>query len=353
LRRFFDWLLLPGSVDCVHCSTPSDYRLCPRCHAHLPDSVVELPSAQLAIFGPQSVGKTTYVSVMLHEIDHRVGPERHFVLDPLTDEVRDRYDREYHSLTYGGSLFGVGEELEGEADRRSHSATPSIETNRAILQPLVYRLTHEGGRKRSGTLLSIYDTAGEDWEMNIELLRHEARYLRRSRGLLFLIDPLRIRQVAHDRRIQLTEKERRVPPADYLGDIRKLASFFRKTPISTPLAICLNKLDRWGGLLEPGSTLHTLATSVPDPSAVDDERIHAEVEAALRSWGAGGFLEHARLHFPDHRFFACSALGDAAPAGEDAAQPLPTPILVERPVLRLLERQGVLRNEGGRSSGRR
>jgi hypothetical protein len=46
--------------------------------------------------------------------------------------------------------------------------------------------------------------------------------------------------------------------------------------------------------------------------------------------------------FPDHRFFACSALGDAATGREDLPQPLPTPLLVERPVLWLLERQGVL-----------
>ena len=43
-----------------------------------------------------------------------------------------------------------------------------------------------------------------------------------------------------------------------------------------------------------------------------------------------------------HRFFACSALGDAAPDRDDAPQPLPTPLLVERPVLWLLERQGLL-----------
>lgn len=342
LRRYFDWLVMPGSAGCPNCNALTDYHLCPRCHSHLPDSVVSLPAGHIALFGPQSVGKTTYVTVLLHELDHRVGPERRFVLDPLTDEVRDRYDREYHGLTYGGSLFGVGEELNGEADRRGHSATPSIETNRGILQPLVYRLTRQKGKGRAGTLLSFFDTAGEDWEMNIELLRYEARYLRQARGLLFLIDPLRIRQVAHDRRLRLTEKESRVPPADYLSDVRKLATFFPRTPVKTPLAICLNKLDRWGCLLEPGSVLHDLATTVPGQIKIDDKTVHDEVESALRRWGAGGFLEHIALHFPNHRFFACSALGDAAPAYDDASQPLPTPLLVERPVLWLLEQQGLI-----------
>src|SRR5262249_53225542 len=153
----------------------------------------------IAIFGPQSVGKTTFITVLIHELDHRVGPQEGFILEPLTDEIRERYEREYHETTYGGSQFGIGEDLNADGYRRSHSATRSIETSRGVLQPLVYRLTRSKGGRRASTLLSCFDTAGEDWEMNIDLLRGEARYLGLARGLLFLIDPLRIREVAHDR----------------------------------------------------------------------------------------------------------------------------------------------------------
>ncbi len=348
-RRHLDWMVLPGSLACPNCRKPTDVRLCPRCHGRLPDAVVTLDAGHIAIFGPQSVGKTTFVTVLIHELEHRVGPARGFTLDPLTDEIRERYDREYHELTYGGGQSGVGEDGDGESYRRSHFATPSIETNRRVLQPLVYRVTSRRGKaSRVGTLLSFFDTAGEDWEMNIDLLRGEARYLGQARGLLFLLDPLRIREVALDRRLRLTEKEVRVPPADYLNDARKLATFFGKTPVKTPLAICLNKLDRWGKLMEPGTTLHALATSVPDgaPDPGVDARVHEEVQSALRRWGATGFLDYVALHFPDHRFFACSALGDAAQEQDDAPQPLPTPLLVERPVLWLLERQKIIKDGG-------
>src|SRR5262249_42949074 len=185
----------------------TDWRLCPCCHARLPDSVVMLPDNHIAIFGPQSVGKTTYITVLLHELDHRVGPQHGFILEPLTDEIRERYEREYHELTYGGGQFGIGEDLHAESYRRSHSPTQSLEITRGVLQPLVYRLTRHKGKSRASTLLSFFDTAGEDWEMNIDLLRGEARYLGLARGLLFLVDPLRLREVAHDRRLRLTEKE--------------------------------------------------------------------------------------------------------------------------------------------------
>ena len=344
IRRHLDWMLLPASLDCPNCYRPTEQRLCPRCHSELPDSIITLSAGHIAIFGPQSVGKTTYVTVLLHELDHRVGPEHQFVLAPLSDEVRERYEREYHELTYGGSQFGVGEEMEGGGFRHSHSATPSLETNRGVLHPLVYRLTSRRDVRKGGTaILSFFDTAGEDWEMNIDLLRSEARYLRSAKGLLFLIDPLRIRSVAHDPRIQLTEKESRVPPADYLTDIRKLATFFRRFPAKVPLAIVLNKLDRWGHLLPEGTLLNEWSRGIPEARADQalDVAVHEEVQSALGRWGEAGFLEHVAATFPNHRFFACSALGDAAQEREDMPQPLPTPLLVERPVLWLLERQGI------------
>ncbi len=344
-RRYFDWMLMPGSLTCATCRKPTDCHLCPKCHAVLPDSAITLDAGHIAIFGPQSVGKTTFVTVLIHELDYKVGPREGFILEPLTDEVRDRYDREYHERTYGGGGFGLGEG-EVENDRRSHSATPSLELDRGVLRPLVYRLTKRGSKRsrRTSTLLSFFDTAGEDWEMNIELLRGEARYLGQARGLLFLLDPMRIREVAHDPRITLTEKERHVPAADYLGDARKLATFFRRLPVKTPIAIVLNKLDRWGGLLTPGSLLHETATSVVEtpPDDRTDRQVHEELRSALQAWGMSGFLEHMETNFPEHRFFAVSALGDASPETEDAPHPLPTPLLVERPVLWLLKKQGLL-----------
>ena len=347
-RRYLDWMILPESVTCPNCHKPTDCHLCPKCHAVLPDSVVTLDAGHIAVFGPQSVGKTTFVTVLLHELDHLVGPREGFILEPLTDEVRDRYDREYHEPTFGAGGFGIGQDLEGDAFRRSHSPTPSLEMDRRSLRPLVYRLTRKGTKRsrRTSTLLSFFDAAGEDWESNIELLRGEARYLSHARGLLFLVDPLRIREVARDRRLVLTEKESHVEAADYLGDARKLATFFPRVPVKTPLAIVLNKLDRWGGLLEEGTLLQERTMSVVAEPADrrDDATIHEEVRAALGRWGMGGFLEHIETNFPVHRFFAVSALGDAAPDRDDAPQPLPTPLLVERPVLWLLEKQGLLRD---------
>jgi hypothetical protein len=345
IRRFFDWMLLPGALDCPHCRQPTDCRLCPNCHQRMPEAAIARRPGHLTIFGPQSVGKTTYMTVVLHEFDQRVGPERGLLLEPIDEEVRRRYRQEYRDVTYGSSLEGVGVGHWGDVTRQAHMPTPPLEVNRRVLQPLVYRVKRRG-KGGSEPLLSFSDMAGEDWEMNFSVLRREAGHLiRRAGGLLLLIDPMRLPQVAADPRIRLTPKEAIAPPADYREDLSKLANFFEKAPVRVPLAICLNKLDRWGPLLAPGTALHEVATSVPGKAVeeIGDALVHEEVRAAMRRWDQLSFLEHLEIDFPRHRFFACSALGDAAGDEDDAPQPLPTPLLVERPLLWLLRQQGLIR----------
>jgi hypothetical protein len=213
-----------------------------------------------------------------------------------------------------------------------------------VLQPLIYVVKRRDSHKPQ-PLLSFSDMAGEDWEMKVPLLKREGGHLiRQARGLLFIIDPLRIPEVARDPRLELTDKERMVPAADYREDLSKLASFFPRTPVRTPLAICLNKIDRWGPLMAEGTVLHEVARSVPEqsPDRRLDQVVHDEVQSALRRWDQLSFLEHLAIDFPNHRFFGCSALGDAAQSREDMPQPLPTPLLVERPVLWLLQQQKIL-----------
>lgn len=342
LRRHLDWLLMPGELICPKCRVATGEYLCPSCHQRLPErAILQRTSGNVTVFGPQSIGKTTFLTVLLQEIRKDRGDGRRLGLRALDEEVRDRYRHEYYDVTYGARDQGVGGP--SGSNRGRHTASLSLEINRRVLEPLIYELRQSGRDGASAPLVSFTDLAGEDWEMKIELLRREGGHLvRGSRGLLFLIDPLRIPEVADQ--LDLTEEESSVGPADYVEDADKLATFFPKTPVRTPLAICLNKLDRWGALLPPGSALHEIAGSVPgeDPDPALDARLHEEVRTALRRWGQIEFLDRLESDFPTHRFFACSALGDAAQAQPDLPPPMPTPLLVERPALWLLARQGLL-----------
>jgi hypothetical protein len=342
LRAWLDWLVLPDTLACPVCGDPASVRLCPHCHRELPPRALEdRKVGNVTIFGPQAVGKTTFLTVLLQEIRKADTDSRRLGLRPLNEETRTRYTTEYHDVIYGPrdqALGALGQAL----GRSRHAPTLSLEIDRRVLQPLVYELKSSARKVADGALVSFLDLAGEDWEMKVDLLRREGEaILRHSRGLLFLADPLRIPEVAA--LLDLTEEEANVPAADYVEDVDKLADFFPSTPVKTPLAICLNKVDRWGGLLGPDSVLHQLARSVLDrpPDAALDRVIHEEVRSALRRWGQEEFLDRLDSDFPKHRFFACSALGDAARTARDEAAPVPTPLLVERSALWLLEQQGL------------
>lgn len=335
LTGWLDFLILPSTLNCPYCEKPAGERLCPRCHRPLPDRVLEQRGGgSITIFGPQAVGKTTYLTVLLQEIKKTDDTPRRLGLRPLDDRVRQRYREEYYEITYGPP--------ETPAARARHAPTVTLELDRRVLDPLVFEL--KTSAPGPGPLVSFCDLAGEDWEQKPELLRREGAHLiQRTRGLLFLIDPLRIPQVRSQ--MELTEEEATVRLADYVEDADKLADFFRRVPVRTPLAIVLNKIDRWGPLLSPETTLHQIARTPPggenDPAL--DQIVHEEVRSALRHWGQTEFLDRLESDFPIHRFFACSALGDAAQLRSDQAPPLPTPLLVERAGVWLLERQGLLR----------
>jgi hypothetical protein len=358
-RRFLDWVVLPGGVRCPVCKGKAEARLCPHCHAHIPDALLADDSGHIAVFGPQSVGKSTLVTVLIHELEASIGPAHHFVLDPLDEDTQRRYRYEYGPKVYGLADRSLAEARDPAYLAYGHQASPPSAENPEILRPLVYRLTRDDGRRRKTVLLSFFDCAGEDWESRNESFRGEADYMATSRGLLFLIDPLRIESVASDGRLELTHKELSARPADYADDIRHLGSFFetrgRRLPSRTPLAVCLNKLDRWGGLLPKDGLLHEIAQGVPGAVAMPpdaDTVLHEEVRAALLRWVGEGFQRQLDLKFPNHRFFACSALGDAAQHDEDQPLALPTPLLVDRPILWLLRQQRVLGAGPASANGR-
>lgn len=133
--RHPDWLILPDSLPCPIAAKAPTTGSAHAATSTRPTRSSPWRRGTSPSSGPQSVGKTTFITALLHELDHRIGSEHGFILEPLTDEIRDRYDREYHELTYGGSQFDIGEDLYGESYRRGHSATPSLDTNRGVLQP--------------------------------------------------------------------------------------------------------------------------------------------------------------------------------------------------------------------------
>ena len=61
------------TARCPHCHGESPYRVCPSCHSRLPVDFGKVDSRLIAMIGAKQSGKTVFMTVLIHELMHRVG----------------------------------------------------------------------------------------------------------------------------------------------------------------------------------------------------------------------------------------------------------------------------------------
>ena len=301
------------------------------------------------LMGPAGAGKSTYLAVALTELEKH-GNRQGFLLDPADESTRNRFSSRYTEPAYG---------LDQIPPSRT-PPTPSYQEKPEVsLSPLMFRIRGTAGGpegKSRTSWLSLFDSAGIDWEQRRDLWAENAGFLERSNGIMLMIDPTRIVTVREELRRRagryqtvpgLDERIERRPIhlADEvrgLGIVMERAS--RKLSFDQPVAVVLSKLDIWGQVAEPGTVLAEMA----DHGAIDlpwteaiEMRVHEEIEALLVRWTGEAFLQQLEHKFPKHRFFAISALGIGAAVYPTSA-PHPAGPWITRPLRWLLENQGLL-----------
>jgi hypothetical protein len=311
----------PVRCDCGHPTRP----VCPVCKANLPQRFTEAPSRTMGLIGTKASGKTHFIAVVLHELEHRIAPRFSGSLMALDDATRDRIDVDLHRRLYANRLV-----LES-----TQSARGSAQTR----EPLITRLS-VGDRPSN---LVFFDAAGEDLN-SLDVLEREGRYITQSDGLILLVDPLQIPAVRD-------ELEGSVDLPDVTADVYtmlgRLAGMLRearaipaKKPIEIPLAIAISKIDALRGLLDD----HHPVFELPAHDGRFDDGIARKISEHLRADAMGwigerldGFLKQ---EFPRHAFFGLSALGDSPVSGR--LRNGVSPLRVEDPVLWMLDSWGAL-----------
>lgn len=285
----------------VRCSCGAPARpVCPNCHSDLPQRFAEAPSRSMALIGTKASGKSNFVAVALHELEHRVGPRFDGSLMLLDDASRTRVDKDLMPRLYGQGLV-----LEASASARTDSR---------IREPLVARLTLGAAGRASQSNLVFFDSAGEDLE-SLDVLEREARYITQSDGLILLADPLQIPAVRDELAgsVELPEE-----PVDTYRMLGRVAALLREArgipsgrPIDVPLALTVSKFDAVRPLLPESHPVFSLSTH----DGRFDPQVARSVSAAVRSDLAGWLGERldsfVKQEFQSVSYFGLSALGES------------------------------------------
>ncbi len=330
---------------CPHCGTVSSVRICPACHRRLPAKFGDIPSYLIALVGAKESGKTVFLTVLVHELMHRLGAELNASMGPADDHTAHEFTSVHDTPLYRGS-------------RVLQQPTAASASDRA---PLVFRFTVDGrGRSRlaarhgsrpTSVLLALFDPGGEDlWSQ--QSVEQNARYLAAVDGIVLLLDPLRMPGAR-----ELAAAGTRLPSEAGLSDtplnvLQNVTDLLLRTSqacpdglISKPLAVAFSKIDAFEHSLPAGSPLRQ--PPAPYYDEPDSQRVHAEVQRLLIQWDGSLIDRTAAHHYARYRYSALSALGET-PTEENLVSGRGIhPHRVFDPLAWMLNRFGVLPEHGG------
>jgi GTPase SAR1 family protein len=322
-------------AECPQCGQDTFRRVCPACHNQLPAQYCETPSKIVALVGAKNAGKSTYIAVLLHELEHRLGAELETSLVACDDRTIDRYQQDFAK-----PLFGEQQLL------------PTTQSAAAAIRwPMVYLLsrTRKGRFRRQDTSLALvlFDTAGEDLGRR-DLVDLHLRYLTAADAIIFLVDPLELPGAAADTRDEARPAgtpDSDNSPMHVLGRVTAtLRSGHELRPgqrLPVPMAIALTKIDVLQQGLAKQSPLHQPRPRTAQLDVDDREAVHEQVRALLHSWHTEGLDNYLHHNYAEYGFFGLSALGGVPQYGSVAPGGI-RPYRVEDPLLWLLHRFGML-----------
>jgi GTPase SAR1 family protein len=322
-----------SQASCPVCGVVTTKRVCPECHNDLPSGYDSIGGRIIALVGPKTSGKSTYITVLIRELRERVGEYFGAAVNPMDDRTTDRYESAYAELFKEGHLPPM---------------TPPSALD--LTYPQLYKATipRRGvlGTRSLSSALVFFDTAGEDLESADSTARNVS-YLAQADGIIMMVDPLQFAAV----RDALSGAVDNMPrpgsrPDQVVAVIGQLIRDHRgmrgNQPISTPLAITLSKIDVLQPILGSGSRLMTPSAHRGFLDERDRIEVDDEVRAFLQDWDGGALRRQVQADFAGHAFFGMSALGGAPAGPADTPAAGVHPLRAEDPVLWLLSRFGLI-----------
>lgn len=305
-------------------------RLCPECHNELPITAGKHPSNIVSIVGATSVGKSVYMTALIHTLQHVTANNFQAACIPLDNGISKRFRQSYEI-----PLFENGNLLQS-----------TVKTSRQ--EPFIFQFIFKDENQAPLTLV-FFDVAGEGMT-DQDYLKLHASHIKNSAGILFLVDPMQIRAIREKLIYQMGQK-----PGEIVGqseDPREVViSLFgdfiadqENSKTRIPTAIVLTKSDLLhaltdddGDYIYPNSNIFRHVTHKGCLNLTEYENINGEIRRFLEKVDVP-FVNAMDVYFKDTSYFAVSALG-SNPVDQQV-RGIISPIRVDEPFIWLLYKLG-------------
>lgn len=310
-------------------------RLCPYCHNELPVTAGKVPSNIISIVGASQVGKSVYMTSLIHMLQHTTAGHFDAACMPLNAKISQKF----RSL-YEDPLFQRGDLLSSTQKEK-------------MQEPFIFQFVFKDEEKPPLTLV-FFDVAGEGM-VDQDYLGLHGQHIKNSAGILFMVDPLQIRSIRDKIRINIGDRpgewvsqydEPRDVVLTLFGDF---IAYQEKSRTDIPTAVVLTKSDMLyslkdedGDYIKANSNVfnnyvHRGTLNLSEVDNIDGEisRFLAKVDRP--------FKDTMDVYFSDTAYFAVSALG-SNPVNQKI-EGVVSPIRVDEPFLWLLHKLKFI--EGG------
>ncbi|SDM69215.1 hypothetical protein [Bacillus sp. OK048] len=307
-------------------------RLCPECHNDLPVTAGKHPSNIVSIVGATSVGKSVYMTSLIHTLQRKTANNFDAACIPLDNGISRRFRQEYEI-----PLFENGNLLDSTQKTRRQ-------------EPFIFQFVFKDEDQAPLTLV-FFDVAGEGMT-DKDYIKLHASHIKNSSGILFLVDPMQIRTI-REKLIHLMGEK----PGEIVGQADEprevVISLFgdfiahqENSKTKIPTAVVLTKSDLLGSLaqengdyIRSNSNVFHNVTHRAHLNLNEFENINGEIRRFLEKVDIA-FINALDVYFKDTAFFAVSALG-SNPVDRQV-NGIISPVRVDEPFIWLLYKLGFI-----------
>lgn len=341
---------VPKVAFCPECGRDSHTVICPSCHNELPESTLLGEDMIISIVGSRNTGKSHFVGVIINELRNRIAP---------------RFDGNLESFADSNKLWQekFGNQLYDKKNPKKLPLTKSslTDVDNGAYRPLIFklRLPHNGlikSKKKEPFTFVFFDTAGEDLD-DANTMNTVNKYICKSAGIIFLLDPMQIPAVAQQLDDSVVERasgrrpELATQPDDIMTRvsdmIRKDRGISEQNTIDIPVAVVFSKFDAIESIVPRDCVVHSPSPHCGQKSFVksDWHNVDSEIKALLQEWEATAFVSQLENNYSKYSYFAVSTLGLDNNPTLDGRIEIPRPHRIEDPLLWILHEKKLIKGQ--------